>query len=561
MSTTTTINRLDPSIEAYKIGLLEDTQGFLKNKMFGQQVQNLRQQGYSDEEIAGMLSTQQGEEGEEGYVEGTKYSVEDIAQIDPNAAFSLPDYKIADLTDTQKTAIELGKAGIGSYQPYITSAVGDINTAKDIATGALGDVGAATTLGTDLALGGYGGLGGAADYAYGVAGDAKTGATGVTDTLSGEVSGILPDLKLGLGNVSDTAYGVADTAAGRTADAYEFGKTAAATGIETLAGASDQFDPSGIGAFMSPYQQEVIDATIADLTSQFNQQQTEAQEQLAAQAVSKGAYGTSGFERAKARTLDPATDQFQKNLGLTVAQMRQAGYQDAATRAQEAFEAAKKRQLDEAGAYGTLGNIGGTLGISATDVSGKYGMSAADLDAANKKALATTGLSIADLTAKTGLSATDLIGQLGLGAAKVGAGVSADQGNLGINVGSLGQKGADISGGIGNYFADYGMKTGALGELDAALATGDINKLLTLGGMEYKLDQGILDAQRLSDEQKYKQPYTDIGFASDIYSGVPSGSSVSQYSAGSTMSPGQQLITTGIAATGAAAGAKEAGLL
>jgi hypothetical protein len=44
MVTQTVINKMDPEIEAYKLGLLGDAQGLVQGQMFGQNVQNLRQQ-------------------------------------------------------------------------------------------------------------------------------------------------------------------------------------------------------------------------------------------------------------------------------------------------------------------------------------------------------------------------------------------------------------------------------------------------------------------------------------------------------------------------------------
>ena len=43
MSTQTMIQKLDPAIEAYKLGLLADTQQLVGDQMFGQNVQNLRE--------------------------------------------------------------------------------------------------------------------------------------------------------------------------------------------------------------------------------------------------------------------------------------------------------------------------------------------------------------------------------------------------------------------------------------------------------------------------------------------------------------------------------------
>ena len=55
MVTQTVINRQDPEIEAYRLGLLGDTQNLVRDTVFGGNVQKLRDQGLSDEQIAEQL--------------------------------------------------------------------------------------------------------------------------------------------------------------------------------------------------------------------------------------------------------------------------------------------------------------------------------------------------------------------------------------------------------------------------------------------------------------------------------------------------------------------------
>lgn len=119
MSVQTTITRQDPAIEAYRLGLLGDVQGLVRNQMFGQQVQNLRGQGLNDEEIAARLSTGQGTEGEDGYVPGTVYTADQIGQVSPDAQFAPPDYQVAGLSQNQLDAANLAARGVGSYQPFV----------------------------------------------------------------------------------------------------------------------------------------------------------------------------------------------------------------------------------------------------------------------------------------------------------------------------------------------------------------------------------------------------------------------------------------------------------
>lgn len=270
MSVQTTITRQDPEIEAYRLGLLSDVQGLIRNQMFGQQVQNLRNQGLSDAAIAQQLSTpSQGEEGEEGYVPGTTYTAGEIAQVPIGASFAPPDYQVAGLTRPQATAINLAEAGVGAYAPYLQAGTGDIRLAAQAQ------------------------------------------------------------------------------------------RQAGTTGLE---GAAEQFDPTGIAAFMSPYQQSVIDTTLADLERFYDRRRAQEENKLAAEAVSRGAFsGEAGRRRAEAQILGPMEEEFQRNVASTIAGVRQQGYQDAAARAQQAFEQARARQLQTAlGASNIASQLGQT---------------------------------------------------------------------------------------------------------------------------------------------------------------------------------------------------------
>ena len=61
MATQTVINRQDPEIEAYRLGLLDDTQTLVRDTVFGGNVQKLREQGLSDEQIAEQLGRDVGD--------------------------------------------------------------------------------------------------------------------------------------------------------------------------------------------------------------------------------------------------------------------------------------------------------------------------------------------------------------------------------------------------------------------------------------------------------------------------------------------------------------------
>jgi hypothetical protein len=161
-----------------------------------------------------------------------------------------------------------------------------------------------------------------------------------------------------------------------------------------------------------------------------------------------------------------------------------------------------------------------TAGITGADVYGRMGMSAED--AAARGALAGTGL---------GMDA-------------VRTGMSANQGIAGL----------------GGQMAGVGMNYANLGQLGQSLSASDLDRLMTTGGLGRGIDQSQIDALRMSNLQNYSQPYQQYGFLSDIYSGVPTGSSTMQVSSMPSANPFQTAVGLGIWAYGAASGAKEAGI-
>lgn len=328
------ISKQDPEIEAYRLGLLGDTQSLVQGQIFGQNVQNLRDQGLDDAAIAERLGR----------------DIADVSNISQDQLFAPPEYEVAEISGAEQKALDLAESGIGGYQPYL-----------DKASGYLDDAGAA------------------------------------------------------------------------------------------LAGTTGQFDPTGIGAFMNPYEDAAIAQAMKDVAQAGERQRTS----LDAREVSAGGFGRArgGVEQAL------LSEKIMDQQARTAAQMRQAGYENAAARAQKAFEDQQGRAQ-------------------------RSGM------------------------------------------------------------------------GLGSLASSYGN----LGQLDTTLSAADIDRLLTTGGLERGITQAGYDADRMTDLQNYSQPFQQYGFMSDIYSGVPTGSSTMQVSTMPKANPVQTAVGLGIGAYGAASGAKEAGL-
>jgi len=262
-------------------------------------------------------------------------------------------------------------------------------------------------------------------------------------------------------------------AASQAAPALMQGIGAVQQGIGSLAGTGAGFDPSQIQPFMNPYE----DAAVQQALSDIRRQGDIAQQGVRAQAVGAGAFGGSRTAIAEQELQRNVMDQ----MGRTAAQMRTAGYESAANRAQQAFEQQMGRQ-QQVGA---------------------------------------------------------LTGQLGQG------------------IGSIaGQIGA-----LGGQLGQLGIQQAGIGELQTNLGSQDIQNLMTTGGVERGVAQSTADAQRLTNLQRYSQPYQQYGFLSDIYSGIPTGQMVTTASSSPQVSPFQTAVGLGISGLSAAAGAQRAGII
>lgn len=236
------------------------------------------------------------------------------------------------------------------------------------------------------------------------------------------------------------------------------GATAMSEGIGALAGTGAMYDPNSYQDFMNPYEDQVIDNTMADIRRQGDI----AQQGVRAQAVGAGAFGGSRGQIAQSE-LDRNV---MKQQADTAAQMRAAGFQNAQQAAMNAFESGMGRQQQ-------LGQLTGQLA---------------------------TGL-----------------------------------GGLGIQQAGLGEMGTNLN-------------------------TQDIQNLMTTGATERGVNQAGLDALRLTNLQRYTQPYQQYGFLSDIYSGTPTGSSTLTAASAPQVSPFQTAMGLGISGLAAASGAQRAGL-
>jgi len=107
------------------------------------------------------------------------------------------------------------------------------------------------------------------------------------------------------------------------------------TGLSSLAGSAGLFQPSDLSAFTNPFQQQVIDTTMAELDRQGQIERN----RLGAQAVAGGAFGGSRFGVEGAEL----TGRIQDARARALAQLNQQNFQQALQTGQSSFENQQRR--------------------------------------------------------------------------------------------------------------------------------------------------------------------------------------------------------------------------
>ena len=86
------------------------------------------------------------------------------------------------------------------------------------------------------------------------------------------------------------------------------------------------------------------------------------------------------------------------------------------------------------------------------------------------------------------------------------------------------QQTAQQLGQLGVQTLQAGQAQAGLGELGQQLSGVDINRLLSVGGVQQQQQQNVMEAARQTELARQQEPYRRAGFASDILRGIPSSS-------------------------------------
>jgi len=349
--------------------------------------------------------------------------------------------KVAPQTALQQQATTLTGSGIGSYQPFVTAAQQ-----------------AAGTAGTGLGL---------SQTGLGVAGQELTGAGTALGTAGTTIAGAQPFVG---------AAGTGLTQAGATLGGVSPFIGAAQTGLGTAAGLTGTGAGTGTGSissYMSPYQQQVIDTTLAE----FDKQAASRQQNISDAAVRLGGFG-GGREGVMQSEFQAQSD---RNRALIQAQLQSQGFSQA--------QAARQADLQNQMALSQ-----GQLGLGA----------------------ATSGL--AQQQAQLGLN------QLGLGQAQLGIG-AAQAGIAGQQAGMAGQRGALSQQQAGLAASQLGLgqfQTGLGGALQGFQGT-DIARAGQVGAVNQAQSQAVLDAQREANRMAAYEPLERLGIFGQGVTGLMGG--------------------------------------
>ena len=423
----------------------------------------------------------------------------------------------------------LSEAAGGQYQ-----SMSQVPQALQTVGQGIGALGASQDL-TNLALSGYAPIQAGALQGLGVASElgqaaAAGGMGGITDTLLGtQADKFLAQAQLAgtggqfnpygqpqgmVGNISPVPSPTAPVGLGGAQQGQP-----PTVGIPPMPPESPTPGPisppttGGIGQFFNPFEDQVVQQALADV----QRASDIAGQQDAAQAVSAGAFGGSRqaiMEAERARNL---MDQ----QGQLAAQLRQAGFGQAMTQAQKAFEDAQARQLQKAQITGQLGAQYGQLGLAGQEAA-----------------------------AKLGLAGADLTGQMAQAA-----------GNIGSQGAQLGLTGAGQLQNLGKTFGAVGESQAGLGQLCQQMLYQDVDALTKLGAQQQEFEQAQKDQKYKEDLQKLYQPYQKLGFYSDIIQGAPTSQMTISQSTAPTPTIGSQLIGAGTAGLGLATAAQKSGII
>ena len=399
----------------------------------------------------------------------------------------------------QTQAINMAQQGVGSYSPYLQAA----QAAQRTGAGQLGLAG--QTLG-----GAYGALGQAGSALGGVGGTInQAGSTlGQAGQSLGGIGGTI--------NQAGQSLGQAGAAYGGMGQFQAAGAGAAQGAANIAGGAAGMTGPNAYKQFMSPYQQQVIDATLAE----YDKQGAAGAQQIKDSAISSGNFG-GGREGAQ-------LGEYQANRladrAALQGSMLERGFGQANQLAQQNFA----NQGDLFGMQQGLGGMASNL-FSQQGQMGQAQQSLAQSQLGRGSAMANlSGAQRALANAQLGRgSAMQNLAQSQLGRGQAIQGLSAAQQGL---AGAYGNQ-------INQQFGLSDFQRQGMGQ--------DISALGSMGAIRQGLNQAQLTADQQAARTGAYEPYGRLTQFGNVLTGLGGGYAGQQYQdPGSGGSPFQAALGT-----------------
>lgn len=410
---------------------------------------------------------------------------------------TLPQQYLAPFSSATTRAFDTAQAGIGAYEPYLTSAEGQFGAGAAGLTGAEGTLaGAAGDFGTQRAQ-------------LGLAQDAFAPQLGQLGR-AGQTLDELAALRGMAGTSLATGEGILGGLAGRGPIGLEDARSAAYAGAGDITGR--------IGAFQNPYQQQVIDA----FTAEANRQGAIQRQRAADAAVQSGAYGGSGAALQQAELERNLADVLQRNTANVLGQ----GYQQALGAAER--EAARIQQLP-----------GQLMGIEQLQYQLPGGV------ATQMQQAAAARNALGQATAAEAAQRQALAQGYGTQVGQRGA-LAQGYGQLAAGQAGMADVGRTLAGARQSLGGAYSGLAGLAQQLPAQ----DIALLSQVGSQQQQQAQRTLDLSRQNILQQTYEPYQRIGYMGDILKGQPSVQSTLSQSTDPRTNPLSQILGAGISLAG-----------
>jgi hypothetical protein len=441
-----------------------------------------------------------------GLLEAAKGQVDAANANALKGQYLTPDYQVAGMTGAQTSAIDMGKQGIGAYQPYLSAGQQNLGAgtatmgeAADVLRGAdtrgqfaaaqqaynqaavpasqLGQLANVAGVGLGYLNQGAQGLDLAQQMAMGASqadlqpsqnmmmNAAQQAQQAAYQPGFGQATGALnaaqnQAMAAGPSNFAQSnallgqglnASNLAAQQAAQAAQQPGFGQAQGTlqSGIGALQGAAQRYDPSSVQGFMNPYQQQVIDESI----KQINRQGAQANEAMRTQAIRAGAFGGGRNAVMQAEMQRNLADAKNAAITNTLSQ----GYGTAQQQAQSAFEQQQQRQLAQGQGLTQTGATAGSLASQ----QGQLGLQAAQQQFQAAGYDANTAMQMAQLQQTQQ--------QQGLAQSQALQGIGSLYGQQAAQQAGLQQAGAQYAGNVGQNIGAQQLQQAGLGQSAAGL--------------------------------------------------------------------------------------------